>query len=83
MHPAPDCLEYTSLGDTNSEALPVNLGFVQGSTLAPLMFLVYINDLIVSFLILKFNLYADDTSVCLSGTNLNTFIENFNGNYLK
>ena len=58
----PDRLQYTSLGNTNSEVLPVNFGNVQGSTLGTLMFLVYINELIWSSLKIKFNLYADDTA---------------------
>ena len=47
------------------------------------MFLVYINVLSSSSLIFNFNLYADDTSVCLSGKNLNTLIENLNGELPK
>ena len=76
-------MQYTSLGDAYSEVLSVTFGIVQGSTLGPLMFMLYINDLARSSLIFKFNLYADDASVCLSGTNLNTFIENLNGELSK
>ena len=49
----------------------------------PLIFLVYINDLARSSLILKFNLHAADTSVCLSGNSLNTLIENLIGELSK
>ena len=47
------------------------------------MFFIYINDIIRSFLTLKFNLYADDTGVCLSGNNLNALFENLNGELSK
>ena len=47
------------------------------------MLLLYINDLARSSLVLKFNLYADDTSVCLSGSKLNTLTKNLKGELSK
>ena len=47
------------------------------------MFLVYVNNLVRSSQILKFKLYADDTSVCLSGANLSNLIENLNRELYK
>ena len=76
-------MQYKSLGDTNYEVLPGNFGVVQGSTLGPLVLLVYINDLVRSSLILKFNLYADDRRVCLSADNLNILIDTLNGELSK
>ena len=73
-----DRFQYTNISFTNSNILPVKYGIVQGSTLGPLMFLVYINDIVKSSNLLNFTLYADDTSVCLSGSDLNNLIEAMN-----
>ena len=50
----------------------------QGSVLGPLLFLLYINDIHTTSTILTFTLYADDTNILLSGTNLNTLTQTLN-----
>ena len=74
-----DRLLYTNISDSTSNILSVRYGMVQGSTLGPLMFLVYINDTAESSRILKFTLCAGDTSVFLSGGELNILISTLNG----
>ena len=54
----------------------------QGSILGPLLFLIYINDIVNSLEKLNIILFADDTCLYLSGYNLNNLIHTIN-NELK
>ena len=46
--------------------------YTTGSILGPLLFLLYVNDIVKSSKLLTFILYADDTNVFYSHTNLDT-----------
>ena len=62
---------FVSVNGHKSDMKKVNIGVPQGSTLGPLLLLIYINDIINSSKILKFILFADDTTVLFENKNIN------------
>ena len=59
--------QYTVYQNCKSSLKSVNFGVPQGSILGPLLFLVFINDLPLSVNNVEFILYADDTTVFITG----------------
>lgn len=63
--------QYVCLNNNSSNILPINIGVPQGSVLGPLFFIIFIND----FGKLKLNgdlrLYADDSALFYSNTDIN------------
>jgi len=55
--------QYVKLGDVESSKLPILCGVPQGSTLGPLLFLLYINDLPNCCEGPSFRIFADDTNI--------------------
>lgn len=68
----------TIVGDVMSPSVPLNCGVPQGSSLGPLLFLIYINDLPFISNQAKFVLFADDTTIYMSGPNVNDLFANMN-----
>ena len=66
--------QYVEYNDTISELRPITCGVPQGSVLGPLLFIIYTNDLPNSIKHSKCILFADDTTVYHSSTNLNELI---------
>ena len=62
--------QYTVINGVNSDLRTVSCGVPQGSVLGPLFFLLYINDLYRSIGHNAVRLYADDTAIITSDSNL-------------
>lgn len=70
--------QYVSLNDTSSDMCQVACGVPQGSILGPLLFILYINDLTNASTFLKYVLFADDTNLFASGTDINALCVKIN-----
>ena len=66
-----DRQQCTEIGNTQSNLEYIKCGVPQGSILGPLLFLLYINDIVLSSNIFKFTLFADDTSLFYSHKDVN------------
>ena len=66
--------QCTMANDIVSEYRNITCGVPQGSVLGPLLFLIYINDISKCILNSKISMYADDTVVYISHSDLATAI---------
>ena len=70
--------QYVSVSGSNSAMKRIPMGTPQGSTLSPLLFSIYINDMCRSSSLLNFTHFADDTTISLSSRNLRELEETLN-----
>ena len=66
--------QYVVIDNIDSCVRPVTCGVPQGSILGPLLFILYINDIIAVSKLLHFILFADDTSLFYSCCDLDVLI---------
>ena len=57
--------KYVSINNTNHKILPVQCGIPQGSSLGPLLYILFINDIINTSPITEFIIFADYTKLSL------------------
>ena len=62
--------QYVRTGKSDSDMLTITCGVPQGSTLGPLLFFIYINDMPNCSNKLQFRIFADDTNVFYSNSSI-------------
>ena len=67
-----DRKQFVYLNGAKSSLLNIDFGVLQGSILGPIMFIVYINDIVKSSNLVNFTIYADDTTLTYA---TNNFVE--------
>ena len=75
--------QYVLLNETSSYIEQITCGIPQGSILGPLLFVLYINDIVNCSVVFKFVLFADDTNLFHSGRNPQDLSNDINSELTK
>ena len=67
-------LQFSMYDNIQSEVRSIKCGVPQGSIIGPLLFIIYMNDICNASELLYTIMYADDTSVILSGNDPESLI---------
>ena len=78
MHYLTNRKQYTELNGTRSSTLNVDYAVPQGSLAGPRLFTIYVNDLPESTNASKVFMYADDTTIYCTGTNVEDVVSKLN-----
>ena len=70
--------QYVVFNNYSSSIQKISCGVPQGSILGPLLFLLYINDIVNCSKLLHFKLFADDTNLFLSASTIEDLISTLN-----
>lgn len=71
-------VQFTTLNNASSPYKAITCGVPQGSVLSPILFLIYINDIIRTSTKLNFLLFADDTTIFINGYNFEEITRTLN-----
>lgn len=75
--------QFVEINNIKSESCRVACGVPQGSVLGPVLFLLYVNDIVSVSNVLKCILFADDTTLFYSGENLSDVLQTIQDEFQK
>ena len=78
-----DRKQCVKIGSSYSNMNVINIGLPQGSSISPILFLLYINDLVNVSDLFNVLLFADDTTLCASGVNFSELVDSVNSELNK